>query len=290
MQNRKRYPLHQSPFYKLRSRKKLADILKVDAAELRRLANETGILYSEFEVPKKDGGRRPIENPSRQLKLIQARIARLLGRIEPPDYLFCPVKGRCYVSNAAQHRGQRVIRCLDIRKYYPSTSSKRVFWFFNKVMKCEPDVSAILSRIATYKESLPTGSPLSPILSYFAHVDVWEGISAICKRENYRLTVYIDDVTISGQRVAAKVLWEIKRAIHRSGLRYHKEKKFVDRPAEVTGVIVTKNSLGPANRQLKKRCELREATKKPIFPSVAKKIEARLIGLEAQIAQITNMR
>jgi retron-type reverse transcriptase len=288
MRNRKRHPLDQSPFYKLRSRKKLAEILRVDALELRRLSNESEALYTEFEVAKKDGGRRPVENPNRQLKLAQARIARLLGRILPPDYLFCPVKGRCYVSNTAQHRGQRVIRCLDIRKYFPNTSSRRVFWFFHKVMKCERDVSAVLSRIATYRGHLPTGSPLSPILSYFAHIDVWEEISTICKRENYTLTVYIDDVTVSGSRVTAKILWEIKRAIHRSGLRYHKEKKFVDRPAEVTGVIIARNSLTPANRQLKKRFEFKEAIRKHIASPASKKIEARLTGLEAQIKQITN--
>lgn len=62
----------------------------------------------------------------------------------------------------------------------------------------------------------------------------------------------MDDVTISGEHVRAIVVWEIKRAIHRSGLRYHKEKTFVDRPAEVTGIIVRADGLRAPNRQLLK--------------------------------------
>src|SRR5690606_17397840 len=98
--NRKRYALDQSPFYKLRNRRRLAELLGVSPAELRVLCEPAASLYSEFDVPKKTGGVRGVENPRRQLKMVQANIARLLGRIAPPDYLFCPVKGRCYVTNA----------------------------------------------------------------------------------------------------------------------------------------------------------------------------------------------
>lgn len=286
IETKKAYPLNQSPFYKLRNKRRLSKILGIDESELKSISAKADELYSEFEVAKKGGGRRGVENPCRQLKLVQARIARLLGRIRPPDYLFCPVKGRCYVSNAAEHRGQRVVRCLDVKKYFPSTSSKRVFWFFNKVMRCDRDIAAILTRISTYRRHLPTGSPLSPILAYFAHIDVWESISQICEREGYTLTVYIDDVTISGRSVSSAVIWEIKRAIHRAGLRYHKEKKFVDVPAEVTGVILDGDMLSPPNRQLKKLDEIRGVLRKPLRPTAAKKARDQLIGLRGQIAQI----
>ncbi len=227
-----------------------------------------------------------MENPRRELKLVQARIARLLGRITPPDYLFCPVKGRCYVTNAAQHRGQRVVHCLDIRKYFPSTPSRRVYWFFRNIMNCEMDIAAILTRLATYQGHLPTGSPLSPIMAFYAHYDVWEAIASHCKAHGYRLTVYIDDVTISGTALSPTVLWEIKRVIHGAGLRYHKEKRFVDRPSEITGVIVKGDQLVAPNRQLKKLYELQRDLKMPSTPNVKNKLRERLTGIRGQIAQI----
>lgn len=283
---RKNYPIHQSPFYKLANKRRLAALLGLTIPEMRGLAKNSDSLYSEFDVPKKTGGLRGVENPRRQLKMVQARIARLLGRIAAPDYLFCPVKGRCYVTNAAAHLGQRVVHCLDIRKYYPSTSSRKVYWFFKNVMCCEADIAGILVKTASYNGHLPTGSPLSPIMSFYAHYDVWESVAAICNRNGYRLTVYIDDVTISGATLSPAVLWEVKRAIHRAGLRYHKEKHYEDRPSEITGVIVVGDKLLVPNRQLKKLHDVRAELSSSHMPLEEKRLHERLTGLRGQVAQI----
>lgn len=262
-----RYPLHQSPFYKLKTRKKLASLLGIDTEMLKRMANSADDLYKEFDIAKKSGGKRGVESPVDGLKAIQRKIASKLSRIEPPDYLFCPVKGRCYVKNAARHRGQRVVHCLDVRKYFPSTTFERVLWFFRSIMQCEDDVAWHLAKIATFKGHLPTGSPLSPILAYFAHYDVWQSIAAICKEHGYILTVYIDDVTISASHISAKVLWAIKNAIHRSGLRYHKEKTFIDRPAEITGIIVHGDRMLVPNRQHQKLYKAKGELRKAVSPA-----------------------
>jgi retron-type reverse transcriptase len=282
----KRYALDQSPLYKLANRKKLAGLLNVSTGDLKLLSRQANALYKEFPVPKKNGGTRDVENPARQLKLAQARLARWLNRIAPPDYLFCPVKGRCYVSNAALHRGQRVIRCLDVRKYFPSTSSQRVFWFFHKVLKCERDIAATITSLATYQGHLPTGSPLSPILAYYAHYDVWQAIAMICREHGYKLSVYIDDVTVSGSSISPAVMWQIKQAIHRSGLRYHKEKSFYEGVAEITGVIVNHEQLIAPNRQFKKIATLKAQIRATTWKPEAVRLQEKLKGLHAQARQI----
>jgi retron-type reverse transcriptase len=282
--------MNQSPLFKLRSKGRLASLLGMSEKELLELATLADSLYSMFEIPKKNGGVRGVENPRRQLKLVQATVARLLGRIQPPDYLFCPVKGRCYVTNAAQHRGQRVIRCLDIKKYFPSTPSRKVFYFFHKVMQCEKDIAATLASLACHKGHLPTGSPLSPIMAHYAHYDLWQAEATQCREHGYRLTVYIDDVTISGQSVSRDVMWAIKRAIHGAGLKYHKEKHFVDRPAEVTGVIISGDSLKVPNRQLKKLNEARAALRHPDASVLDPKLRERMLGLQGQVAQVAAIR
>lgn len=285
--SRANHPLNQSALYKLRSRSKLAALLAISPSELRRLT-KSDQLYREFEIEKKGGGTRLVENPARPLKLAQARLARLLSRITPPDYLFCPVKGRCYVSNAAQHLGNRVVRCLDVRKYFPSTSSRRVFWFFTNIMKCERDVAGLLTALASYNQHLPTGSPLSPIMAYFAHYDVWEKIAAFCRDRGYTLTVYVDDCTVSGKSVPQRDMWEIRRLIHGSGLRYHKEKAYFDKPAEITGVIVRGKKLSPPHRQFQKlrsaKLELAKAT-----AHEAVSFGDQIKGLSGQIQQIEDI-
>lgn len=278
------YPLSQSPLYRLRSRSKLAALLGVSNRELADLSAGDS-LYREFDIEKKGGGTRHVENPHPRLKAIQTKLARMLARIEPPDYLFCPVKGRCYVKNAAQHAENRVVHCLDVRKYFPSTKARRVFWFFRNVLKCDHDIAGLLTALSTYQQHLPTGSPLSPILSFFAHYDVWEEVGTFCRERGYALTIYIDDCTISGVKVPRSDIWQIKRIIHRGGLRYHKEKSFVDRPAEITGVIVREGRVTPPHRQFRKLKQAGDA----LIGAKAEDSEAlrsRVLGLAGQIAQI----
>lgn len=279
------YQLKQSPLYKLSSRSKLAKLLRITSAELRALEN--GIeMYREFDIPKKNGsGYRHVENPCRPLKLAQAKIARILARITPPDFLFCPVKRRCYVSNAAAHRGNRVVQCLDIKKFFPNTPERRVFWFFEKIMKCERDIAALLARLACYNKHLPTGSPLSPIMAYFAYYDLWTKIEAFCKMKGLTFTVYVDDVTVSGTKVSKADMWEIRRMIYSYGLKYHKAKTFIDRPAEITGVVVNGNKLAAPFRQHKKKHEAMT-----LLPKAADEereaILGRIAGIQGQLQQI----
>lgn len=245
------HPLDQSRLYKLRSRSRLAGILGISLGELNRLSTSDA-LYTEFNIEKKDGGTRHVENPRRPLKVVQAKIARMLGRVAPPDFLFCPVKGRCYITNAAAHRDSRVVHCLDIKKFFPSTPKRRVFWFFETVMRCERDIAALLANLACYQGHLPTGSPLSPIIAYFSYYDLWKRMDEFCKTRGYTFTVYIDDVTVSGSKVPKRDIWEIRRMIHSVGLKYHKQKTFIDRAAEVTGVMIIRGMLVAPFRQHKK--------------------------------------
>lgn len=287
MSNRRAtHTIEQSSLFRLTRRRRLAQLIGLSDAQLRHVTKYADNLYREFDQPKKNGtGIRHIEDPDKLLKHAQAKLAKLLCRITPPDYLFCPVKRRCYVTNAAQHRNQRVVRSLDLHKFFPSTTSKRVFWFFNSIMQCDRDMAGTLTRLATYKEHLPTGSPLSPIMAYFAHLDMWSEISAICRREGLTLTVYIDDVTVSGAAVRDRVLWAIKQVIARAGLRYHKEKAYFDRAAEVTGVFVERGKISVPHKQFKKLRLGLEAAKTPGLRQ-SKEAQEKLDGLKGQLAQI----
>src|SRR3546814_13409064 len=81
MPNNSIIPLHQSQLYKLTSPRRLADVLGLGEAELRAMAIGPD-RYRQFEIEKKGGGTRPVEDPVAPLKRVQGRIAKMLARIE----------------------------------------------------------------------------------------------------------------------------------------------------------------------------------------------------------------
>lgn len=282
-----KYVLRDSVLFRLRTKAKLANVLQISQAKMKRLTKlEAG--YSAFKKPKKDGTMRDISAPIPPLKTVQARIAYLLRRVAPPDYLFAPVEGRSYVDNAARHIGSRSFRLLDIEDFFPSCTFNKVLWFFRSRMECSPDVAYILAKIATENNVLPQGSPCSPILAYFAYIDMWTEIDEVVRDDDCKLSVYADDLTMSGDTVHECVVWDIKMILFRHGHRYakHKERSRRDRAVEITGVILTRDGVSAPNRQRRKIVELREDLVMTKASLQKEKMEAQLRGRLAQLSQI----
>ena len=286
---RQKYGFKDSPFFRLQSKRKLAKLLRVSLSNLTRLSQlEDG--YVHFEKLKKNGEPRIISAPILPLKSVQSRIADLLGRIATPDYLYAPVKGRSYVNNAARHVGVRSLHLLDIEDFFPNCTIYKVIEFFQTRMECSPDVTVILAHIVTHDDALPQGSPCSPILAFFTYFDMWEEMSKSVEGAGCTLSVYADDVTISGDTVPKAIIWNVKQIIYKHGHRYaaHKERSRRDRPAEVTGAIVKLDEVTVPNRQRKKLLEVENELKRPKSPEHAKHLEAQLRGRLAQVKQVKN--
>ena len=286
----KHHDERDSPFFRLRSRAKLASLLFISQAKLQTLAREKD-LYYQFQKPKSSGGFRDINAPRKDLKAVQARIADLLHRIVPPDYLFAPVAGRSYVDNAAAHLGASSVHLLDIEDFFPSCTANKVIWFFHKRMECSPDVAAIIRGIVTREASLPQGSPCSPILAYLCYVDMWEEISRIVENAGCTLSVYADDLTISGETVPEAAIWEIKKVLWRHGHRHQasKERSKRWRPAEITGVILRPDGLYAPNRLHKKLHEVRRELGRASSDEHRATLKSKVRGREAQMNQVTSI-
>ena len=284
---RKHLPLNQSCLYKIRSRKRLAEIFFTTENKL------TGIIdgenrYDTFNIKKKDGSERQISAPNIGLKIKQKRLASLLHGLAVPEYVMAPVKGRSYVDNAASHVGQREFCLLDVANFFPSCTDKRVFWFFNTVLKCSRDVAALLTRMTTEAGCLPQGSPCSPALAYWSYCDMWDAINDIAINDGCRLTLYADDITISSdQNISGRAVYEIKCKLENYGLEYkiEKERRIRDKAVPITGCIVRGDKLLLPNRQHKALAEVRVEMRDPNAPNRTS-IRNRLRGRETQAKQI----
>ncbi|MBI1239967.1 MAG: RNA-directed DNA polymerase [Alphaproteobacteria bacterium] len=282
------YALRDCGLYNIQTKAVLAKRLLVSPSRLTRLTNKQD-RYRCWTEPKKSGGTREIEAPLDDLKDVQKRISELLGRVRAPSYLMAPVKGRSYVDNAAIHVGSQCFRLLDIEDFFPSCTEKRVFWFFRTVMRCSVDVAAVLARLSTRNGRLPQGSPCSPILAFYAYFDMWETINATVESRKCYLTVYADDITISGESIREFDVWRIKQTLFKFGHRYNrsKERAIINRPADITGVIVRGDILLLPNRQHKALTEVIRKRSSAGTSLERNAIDRQIRGRIAQAGQIT---
>lgn len=285
-----RYALDQCGLYALKSPRQLAARLNRTQNFLEQRSNKPE-LYKVWEEAKKSGGFRVIEAPREDLKLLQKRIADLLQRVLAPKFLFSPVKGLSYVENALSHQNSSEVRLLDIVDYFGNCSSKSVFNFFRSDLRCVPDVAWLLTGLSTRNDHLPQGSPCSPILSFYCCKPMWERIFSAVSEAGCIVTVYVDDITISGPSVPEKLIWRVKEILHAYGHKHHrkKERRHVHRAAEITGIMVGPNRVSVPHRHYKKlqmaRLNARSATGE--VERTAQLARAR--SLEAQVQRLANL-
>lgn len=153
-------------------------------------------------------------------------------------------------------------------------------------MKCSPDVASVQQQLLTVNGHLATGSTVSPILSFFAFYDMWDNIAKIARSADCNLTVYMDDVTISGDAVPDSVIWAIRSQIHGRGLRYHKEQHYTKGLGEVTGTLIQDGKTKVPNRHLKKAYETRLKMASTTNAEELRKLTAISRGLAQQRKQV----
>lgn len=244
-----RYPLNQSPLFKLRGKGQFQSITGVNWDAVQLLLDSPG--YRVW-VSKKG---RDIQQPIGRMDSVHRRIGELLARIELPSYLYSQ-KGRSYADNARQHVGSVPLIKTDIHKFYPSTTWAMVYRMFCSDFMCALDVSRRLADICCYEQKhLPTGSPLSGRVAFFAARHMFDDIAGLAQREECRVTVYVDDVTVSGEGASKSLLVEIRRVVHRHGLKTKNKKSrtyAATAPKMVTGAVVVGDELRlPNARHLK---------------------------------------
>lgn len=151
------------------------------------------------------------------------------------------------------------------------------------------DLAWTLAALSTLDGHLPTGSPLSPIMSYFAHEDVWLSVMRLARDAGCTLTLYMDDVTISGESVPGELIWQIKQEVRSAGLRLNdkKQRRFSAGEGVVTGVVVTPAGVRPPKGSHLKLKRLRHDFREATTSEAKEQIGRRLRGLEAQHRQVT---
>lgn len=254
-----RYPLASSPFHRMGRSVDLAELLQLSPKQLRKLLKARESLYY-FKEECINGKNRSLAVPLREMRQVHERLKHLLVRISLPNYLYCPRRGRAPVDNALAHMDSFAVVKLDIKQFYPSTTDEHVFQFFHHRLGIVADVAGRLTKICTINGRVAFGSPLSPILCALVHDDIFSKAATLCSLQDNTITLWVDDLTISGKNVEASLVRDIHRLIESKRMRPHKAQWVRRRQGVViTGTFIGDKGAAPANKlHLKMKAKLAE--------------------------------
>lgn len=196
------------------------------------LFNKAPLLYKTFFIPKKNGGKREISQPTNLLKHIQKETLRELSMFDIDSHAKAYKKGENGIlNNASAHSKNKYFLKLDFSDFFHSLKAKdfnyfltkqniplaqrikfiKIFFMFNKyngntnhVYKLiynkdisDENYSKLITEIYPDDFRLSIGAPSSPTISNIMLYEFDKKISDLTEKNNIIYTRYADDLTFS---------------------------------------------------------------------------------------------
>lgn len=175
----------------------LSDQMAVSTKLIYNITNHQDNYYKTFEIKKDSGKTRKICSPKRSLKLIQKWVlVEILEKIKVSDEAMAYTKDRGIKENAERHRHNNFFLEMDLKDFFETIKRDQVFYFFRNI-GYNILVSNILSRICTFKGSIPQGGVCSPYLSNIICYNLDKRLSGLSSKRDITYTRYSDDLTFS---------------------------------------------------------------------------------------------
>jgi RNA-directed DNA polymerase len=183
------------------------------------------------EIPKPDGGKRPLGIPTVTERVIQQAIAQVLSPIFDPyfsdsSYGFRPGRSahdavkqvKAYIA-----QGHKVAVDIDLSKFFDTVNhdilmhrvarrvkDKRLLRLIGSYLRAGVQVKG---KVHPTSKGVPQGGPLSPLLANI----VLDDLDKEMEKRGHRFVRYADDfiILVKSQRAAERVLESIKRFLRR---------------------------------------------------------------------------
>jgi retron-type reverse transcriptase len=237
------WKLVQPPKRRVKGIKDLAQWLSVS----KKTLNAFQPSYTSFQVPKRSGGVREIRSPSSALKQLQRRILRrVLRRHRAHRAATGFERAQSIVTNASRHCGQAVVVTIDLKDFFPNTTTQRVYEYFTKKAGWTPGAAQVLTKLCTSEGGLPQGAPTSPRLSNLVNIRMDARLEGLATKLGARYSRYADDLTFSfaadDREVINKLISGVEHIVGLYGYQIHRKAKLEIRRGHqrqmVTGLVV----------------------------------------------------
>lgn len=220
--------------------------------------------YQEHVIAKKPAKSRPIlisgdsvlpgkvrilQEPCPSLKRLQQFIVAWVLNPAADCLLPCAhgcVPGRSVLTNAQPHVGARFKIHMDLKDFFPSVSTGRVYGLFHKIFRYPSRLAWLLAHLTTYKGALPQGAPTSPMIANLVALRLDRRLVGLAHAVSAFYTRYVDDLTFSFRRPMhptniQRFLDAVQKIVQEERFEVNAEKTSVvsrKRRMVVTGVVV----------------------------------------------------
>ena len=210
-------------------------------------------LYARYYIKKKNGGRREILQPSKELKALQYWLIRnIFNQFPISKYNSAYQKGCSIRENAVCHQKSKYILHTDIVHFFESITRKSMISFFernkdivNKLQLSSEEINLILNLVLYKGEYLVVGSVASPMISNCVMYEFDMKLGELVEERNMKYTRYADDIVISSNNYIDSVIlseidillnkYEFKRNIGKTYFMCKRKRR------EVTGIVIDNN-------------------------------------------------
>lgn len=188
------------------------------------------------------------------MRKIQWRILQgILQDFPIPEYIYGFETGKSIPVMSRIHVDKDFVISLDIKNFFPSITERLVNQIFRKAGMGEAPAK-LLSELCTYKFFVPQGALTSPKISNIVAASTFgPEIHEMCMRLGLTLSIYADDITISGNNQPTEagdpaqtynfgeIISDVTTAVRKYGFNINREKTKVMRPFQrqwVCGAVV----------------------------------------------------
>lgn len=256
------FGLNDLSIFNVKSKKYLSYILQTKLETLKNIYKNPHNFYrfEDKEITKNGKTKtRKIEDPNWTLKPIHKLIHQLISKIPTPDYLFSKKKSSCVLNAKAHSSISGFTLNIDIESFFQSTQKHKVQSFFGYFLQYPRDVAEFMAEICTINNHIPTGSPLSLMLAFWANKPMFDELNALSKSRNITMTIYVDDISFTGMAVNERFKYKVLEIIGKYNHKVNKDKirffgknfKFINGIAIINKQLVPNNKISRDVRELK---------------------------------------
>ena len=202
-------------------------------------------VFCSYET-KVDGSQRHIVKPNKPLNkwLKDVKCELYKCRNDWPTFMHGGIKRRSYVSFARPHTNKKTVIAIDIHNCFGSITQNEIQKaLISKLGLAEGLASRLAARLC-YKRRVPQGFATSSFLTNLYLNDTLLRIKRIMRAKAIDMTIYVDDIALSGQRVdSADIINSVSLELSRAKLAISKAKVKVMHshgPQVICGLTVNK--------------------------------------------------